>query len=287
MVNDIQDNTKIDEKDRRAADIDDFYRGAYRRGARRKNKGTVSLVITIVLLSAIVLVGLLFVVGTFLPFDLIKMPTSVPDKAKVETVEKESDNIKGFSAVTDKFDILTADSFLADGEKFAFAEGILSHIVIDLDKDGADELLMVSSDAYSMPTISVFENNSGEIKRNAYYSYTGSLVKKNENAKSEIYISEADGKKLICVEKYSFDDFSWYIEVLNYNDGFERMFEYSLSQSEELTEENKAELSKCMIEYTPADYSEGSELKMNGDADGKTLLCSFESNNGEIKAYMN
>ncbi len=288
-MNDIQENIKIDEKEneKRSSDLDDFYRGAYRRGARRKTKGTASLVITIILLSVIVLVGLLFVVGTFVPVDLIKMPVKNFNTVKSENVQSKADNAKGFTAVTDKFEILTPETLLADSEEFLFADGIISYSVIDLNQDGEDELLMISSDAYSMPLISVFENQEGEIKRNAYYSYTGALVEKNENAKSEIYISNADGKSYLCIEKYCMDDFSWQIEVLSYDGILERVLKYSLKESEELSEDEKTELSNCMIGYTSSDYSEGSELKMNGDTEGKILLCSFESVGGKLEVHMN
>lgn len=266
-------------KEEGKSEFENFQRGTYRRGARRRTKGNFTLFLVVALLAVIVITGIVFVIKTFMP-----VSTNIPANKNIseQNTEKNSSetvkNKEGFESVIDKYAVLSKETILknSDGDEFVLEKGILNYCQSDLDSDGKNELFMITADNNLLPELSVYENDDGQVRRNAYYVYAGNLLEKDENSKSEIYILKNSDKVYLYIEKYCFDSADWTLEILSYSDGFELIEKYDNSDL------GNASLKEYGLMYSGSDYSEATALKMNGDIEDAALLLSFEVKEKEL-----
>ena len=252
-------------------------RAACRRGAR-EIKGNLAMVVVMCVLVAIVLLGIFFVIKTFMPQN--SKYTGKPQGNSSLGEYSQSADTTDFESVIDRYTILMNDTALKEKDgNVVFAEGMLNYCKKDIDNDGNQELLMVTVGEDNAIEISVYEKNDADYVRNGYYVYTSDVFDIEDDAKTEIYVSKFGSDFYVCTEKYDFESGSWKLSVIKYDDGLKVVKQYSSSNGYDSI---RNVIEKFGLKYCGSDYDEGSELKMNGDTDSATLLCSFDTKDNSL-----
>ncbi len=167
-------------------DRDDFSIGngrlregaTYRRGARRKTRGTLSLVLFVVFLLCVVIVGIVFVVRIFIK------PEPIIDSSRDEVVQtiaekKNEEKPQTDMMVVDDLFIEHLNSLkkLDAGANIGDEDicGVIYSYEDDFDRDGETELLVVGLTSGKYLNLEFFEKENEQVKRKGMYLFDGEI----------------------------------------------------------------------------------------------------------------
>lgn len=231
-------NYPVFDNSRRRTDV-------YRRGARKKTKGTLSLALFVVVLLLVVAAGVMFVFKIFLkPEDV----THQPESSNIVSTEISSD-APSFEKYLSQFEKAKSGIDIT-----ASQPSLISSLEKDFDGDKENELLTICFSDKSDLRLEIIENRTSSVARSGVYIF----AEEPDSVEFNVFLAD----EYICVESVKDGKFS--AKFFNYDEVEGLCLEFDNSDEDMLNELNF------------------NKEQTNTTKDGVSIISSFSINDGVI-----